>query len=64
MLTAGELDTNVDPASATQVVNALIKAGKDFDYILFPGANHGAGGSPCGVRRRNKFFDRGLAAGN
>jgi len=31
MLFVGELDTNVDPASTMQVVNALIKANKDFD---------------------------------
>ncbi len=60
LLTVGELDTNVDPASTTQVIDALIQADKDFDYIIFPGANHGAGGSPYGVRRRNEFFDRWL----
>ena len=43
-----------------QVVNALIKAGKDFELVVFPGANHGAGGSPYGVRRRNDFFVRNL----
>ncbi len=64
LLTVGELDTNVDPASTTQVINALIKAGKDFDYIIFPGANHGAGGSPYGVRRRSEFFDRWLLPKN
>ena len=60
LLTVGELDTNVDPASTTQVINALIKADKDFEYIIFPGANHGVGGSPYGVRRRNEFFDQWL----
>ena len=52
MLVVGELDTNVDPASTMQVVNALIKADKDFDLIVVPGANHGAGESPYGKRRR------------
>ncbi|WP_165063846.1 S9 family peptidase [Paludisphaera rhizosphaerae] len=60
MLTVGELDRNVDPASTMQVVNALIKADKDFDLIVFPGADHGAGGGPYGDRRRRDFFVRHL----
>jgi len=60
LLTLGELDKNVDPASTMQVVNALIKADKDFELIVFPGAGHGAGGSPYGRRRRAEFFVRHL----
>jgi dipeptidyl aminopeptidase/acylaminoacyl peptidase len=60
LLTVGELDRNVDPASTMQVVNALIRANKDFDLIVFPGANHGAGGGPYGDRRRRDFFVRHL----
>ncbi len=60
LLTVGELDKNVDPSSTLQVVNALIKADKDFELIVFPGAGHGAGGSPYGRRRRNEFFMRHL----
>jgi len=60
LLTVGELDSNVDPASTMQVVNALIKADKDFELVIFPGANHGAGGSSYGVRRRMDFFVRNL----
>jgi dipeptidyl aminopeptidase/acylaminoacyl peptidase len=60
LLTVGELDKNVDPASTMQVVNALIKANKDFELIVFPGANHGAGGSPYGWRRMQDFFVRSL----
>ena len=37
LLIVGELDTNVDPASTMQVVNALIKANKDFDLLVIPG---------------------------
>jgi dipeptidyl aminopeptidase/acylaminoacyl peptidase len=60
MLTVGENDTNVDPASTMQVVNALIKADKDFDLIVVPGADHGVGeGSYC-ARRRMDFFVRHL----
>jgi len=60
LLTVGELDTNVDPASTMQVVKALIKADKDFELIVFPGKGHGIGESPYGVRRRRDFFVRHL----
>jgi dipeptidyl aminopeptidase/acylaminoacyl peptidase len=60
LLTVAELDKNVDPASTMQVVNALIKADKDFELIVFPGAGHGAGGSPYGRRRMQDFFVRHL----
>jgi dipeptidyl-peptidase 4 len=60
LLTVGEMDHNVDPASTMQVVNALIKADKDFELIVFPGSDHGAGSSPYGERRRRDFFVRHL----
>ena len=60
MLTVGEMDRNVDPASTMQVVNALIKADKDFDLIVVPGAGHGIGESPYMSRRRMDFFTRHL----
>ena len=59
MLMVGELDTNVDPASTMQVVNALIKADKDFDFLVVPGGGHGSGG-PYGSRRRTDFLVRHL----
>jgi hypothetical protein len=49
------MDTNVDPASTMQVVNALIKADKQFDLLVIPGANHGSGGA-YGEQKRNDFF--------
>jgi dipeptidyl aminopeptidase/acylaminoacyl peptidase len=60
LLIVGELDTNVDPASTMQVVNALIKADKDFDLLVIPGSNHGAAESPYGSRRRADYFVRNL----
>ncbi|MFO0936850.1 MAG: prolyl oligopeptidase family serine peptidase [Gemmataceae bacterium] len=59
-LTVGELDTNVDPASTMQVANALIKANVDYDLLVVPGANHGAGETPYADRRRKDFFVRHL----
>jgi dipeptidyl aminopeptidase/acylaminoacyl peptidase len=45
LLVVGELDTNVDPSSTYQVVNALIKANKRHDLLYVPGGGHGAGGA-------------------
>ena len=60
MLVVGELDKNVDPASTMQVANALVKADKDFDLLIIPGAGHGAAESSYGRRRRAEFFLRHL----
>eukprot|EP00913_Durusdinium_trenchii_P008936 g8402.t1 len=37
LLIVGELDTNVPPESTMRVVDALIKANKDFDLLVMPG---------------------------
>ena len=55
LLSFGELDNNVDPASTMQVVNALIKAKKVFDFIMLPGEGHSWGGA-YGERKRYDFF--------
>src|SRR5437762_7573759 len=60
LLMVGEMDTNVDPASTMQVVNALVKADKDFDLLIVPGSNHGAGAGPYGWRRTTDFLVRNL----
>ncbi len=60
LLIVGEMDTNVDPASTMQVVNALIKADKDFDLLIVPGSNHGAADGPYASRRRADYFVRNL----
>jgi dipeptidyl aminopeptidase/acylaminoacyl peptidase len=60
LLTVGELDRNVDPASTLQVADALLRAGKDFELAVVPGGGHGAGGSPAMVRKRNDLFIRAL----
>ena len=60
LLIVGELDRNVDPASTMQVVDALVKADKDFDLLVIPGAGHGAGGGRYGRRRQADYFVRHL----
>ncbi len=59
LLVVGEMDTNVDPASTFQVVNALIKADKKFDLLFVPGGGHGAGGA-FGQRLLEDFFVHNL----
>ncbi|MBR2630228.1 MAG: S9 family peptidase [Bacteroidaceae bacterium] len=59
MLVVGEMDDNVDPSSSYQVVNALIKANKDFEFILLPGARHTMGES-YGEHKRYDFFVKNL----
>ncbi len=60
LLIVAEMDTNVDPASTMQVVNALVKADKDFEMLVIPGSNHGAAESAYGSRRRADFLVRHL----
>jgi enterochelin esterase-like enzyme len=59
LLTVGEMDKNVDPASTYQVVNALIKASKTFDLVVFPGQGHSSGGV-YGDHKRYDFFVHNL----
>ena len=64
LLTVGELDRNVDPASTMQVADALIRADKDFDLLIIPGGGHGSGtGNPYGRRKTEEFFVRHLLNG-
>lgn len=59
MLIVGELDDNVDPSSTFQLVNALIKQGKDHEFIMVPGMGHANGGD-FGERKRRDFFVKNL----
>jgi hypothetical protein len=58
-LVVPELDTNVDPSSTMQVVNALMKANKKFDLLVVPNGDHGAGGR-FGQRLMFDFFVHNL----
>jgi dipeptidyl aminopeptidase/acylaminoacyl peptidase len=59
LLIVGELDTNVPPESTLRLADALIKAGKDFDFLMVPGMGHSNGGT-YGTRRMQDFFVRHL----
>ena len=64
LLAHGTMDDNVPPTQTLLVVDALIKANKDFDLIMFPNAHHGYGdASQYMTRRRWDYFVRYLADG-
>ncbi len=58
-LIVGELDSNVDPSSTMQVVDALIKEDKEFDLLVVPGMGH-SGGGKVGERKRKDYFVKHL----
>lgn len=61
LLIHGMMDDNVPPQSTLLVVDALIKANKDFDLLLLPHARHGYGmDSYYVMRRRWDYFVRNL----
>ena len=43
LLVTGTMDNNVHPANTIRLVNALIRAGKRFDFMIMPGQAHGYG---------------------
>jgi len=57
LLAHGMMDGNVPPYNTLLVVDALIKANKDFDLLLFPHQPHGYGADgPYMMRRRWDYF--------
>lgn len=62
-LVVGELDSNVPPESTYRLVDALVKAEKDFEFLMIPGMGHSDGGS-YGRRRMRAFFVEKLKPGS
>jgi dipeptidyl aminopeptidase/acylaminoacyl peptidase len=61
LLIHGGMDDNVPPYNSYLVVDALIKANKDFDFILLPNARHGYGKDSYYImRRRWDYFVQNL----
>ncbi|MTB51707.1 S9 family peptidase [Lewinella sp. W8] len=52
LLAHGGMDDNVPPYNTLLVVDALVKANKDFDLIIFPNARHGFGADTFYMMRR------------
>ncbi len=64
LLAHGTMDDNVPPNNTLLLVDALIKANKDFDLLLIPNVHHGYGdAAPYMMRRRWDYFVRYLAGG-
>ncbi|WP_460615989.1 S9 family peptidase [Hymenobacter segetis] len=62
MLAHGLMDNNVPPYNTMLVVEALTKANKSYDLVVFPNAQHGYGAySPYMMRRRWDYFVQNLA---
>jgi dipeptidyl-peptidase-4 len=58
LLMHGDMDNNVHPSNTLRVVDALIKANKDFDMIIFPDSPHGL--PTYSVRKIWDYFVRNL----
>ncbi len=52
LLIHGETDMNVHPSNSARLANALMKAGKYFDYIVVPGSGHGWGPNREYIQKR------------
>jgi dipeptidyl aminopeptidase/acylaminoacyl peptidase len=61
MLAHGLMDNNVPPYNTWLVIEALTRANKDYDLVVFPNAAHGFGTySPYMMRKRWDYFVKNL----
>ncbi len=61
LLAHGLMDNNVPPTNTMLVVEALEKANKDFDLVVYPNSQHGYGAySSYMMRRRWDYFVKNL----
>ena len=56
----GTMDDNVSPVNSELVIDALIKANKNFDLLVLPNRNHGFGNEPYVTRRTWDYFVQNL----
>jgi dipeptidyl aminopeptidase/acylaminoacyl peptidase len=60
LIAHGTTDTNVPPYNTLIVVEALIKANKDFDMLMLPNRSHGFAREPYMMRKRWDYFVKHL----
>ncbi|MGM0545812.1 MAG: DPP IV N-terminal domain-containing protein [Bacteroidota bacterium] len=60
LIAHGMMDDNVPPTNTLLMVDALIKADKDFDLMVFPNAGHGFGNSRYFMNMRWDYFVKHL----
>ncbi len=60
LIAYGTTDNNVPPDNSLLLIDALIKANKDFDVLPLPNRRHGFGSEPYMIRRRWDYFVRNL----
>ena len=56
MLVTGDVDNNVHPGNTFRMADALLRAGKNFDMVILPGAAHGFTGIQRGFYERRMWF--------
>lgn len=52
----GAVDDNVHPTQVMQLVDALLKAGKQFDWFIYPGQAHGIGNRQARDKQMDWFM--------
>ncbi len=60
MLIHGDIDENVNMSCTIQLVDALMKANKDFELLIVPNYGHGLNKSSYFIRKRWDFFVKNL----
>ena len=56
----GEMDDNVSPSLTLKLIDALVKANRDFDLMIVPNGDHHAFESVYFIRRKWDYFVRHL----
>ncbi len=60
LLAYGDMDDNVSPSLTIRLIDALIKANKDYDLLVMPNRNHAFGRDPYFHRRRWDYLVKHL----
>ena len=60
LIVHGAMDDNVAMSESMRLVDALIRADKDFDFFILPRCNHNVPADPYFIRRKLDYFVRYL----